>query len=83
MAAFASPVIPNLLIHYKVNPDNIPILWDDTMGRIVVPPTVANRVPYMIKSLAIYYGIMGIIGSLLISAPKRTIRRDMLFMKME
>ena len=28
-------------------------------------------------------GIMGIIGSLLISAPKRTIRRDMLFMKME
>ena len=50
---------------------------------MIVPKHLWERVPLMLKTLSAYYGLIGVIGSLLMSAPKRTLRRDMLFMKME
>ena len=83
MVAFAAPIIPNLIIFYIVNPEDEKLSWDPETNRIDVEPKLYNRVPYMLQVLSYYYALIGIVGSLLISAPKRTLRRDMLFMKMD
>ncbi len=83
MSNFLGPIIPNLLIHYTCNPDNLKFEYNAHDNEIDVLPVVSRRVPFMLQVLSTYYGVLGIIGSLMISAPKRTLRRDMLFMKME
>jgi hypothetical protein len=83
VANFMAPLVPNLIIHYVCNPDNIRIEYDREKARMVVQRDVFERVPFTLRVLAVYYGVLGIIGSLMISAPKRTLQNDIFFMKME
>ena len=75
--SFASPAIPNLLVHYSANPNNL--FYD--FKNMQYPKSVGDNVPFMLQNLSLYYAIIGIGGAFLINNPNRNFQLDSKFMK--